>query len=160
MVQRIERGLKASPKNPHYRQKTWISVKTYKRGQNGDTKKASTGTKRGQYGDKTGTLSPNLCGFLRGLNQSKSVIHNIQTKKIPCKSLIYKGFSIFTGGAGGIRTPGGFNSPHAFQACDLNHSSTAPQAHDSNCAMLSFHPSCPASKQKSRPEAALHWQRS
>jgi len=36
--------------------KTSISVNTYKRGQNGDIKKASTGTKRGHYGDKTGTL--------------------------------------------------------------------------------------------------------
>ena len=32
----------------------------------------------------------------------------------------------FLGGAGGIRTRGGFNPTHAFQACDLNRSSTAP----------------------------------
>ena len=42
------------------------------------------------------------------------------------KSLIYKDFLNFTGGAGGIRTRGGFYPTHAFQACDLNHSSTAP----------------------------------
>ena len=31
-----------------------------------------------------------------------------------------------TGGAGGIRTRGGFYPSHAFQACDLNRSSTSP----------------------------------
>ena len=31
-----------------------------------------------------------------------------------------------SGGSGGIRTRGGFNTPHAFQACDLNRSSTDP----------------------------------
>ena len=30
------------------------------------------------------------------------------------------------GGKGGIRTPGGFYTPFAFQASDLNHSSTLP----------------------------------
>jgi len=47
--------------------KTWISGKTYKRGQNGDTKKASTGTKRGQFGDKTGTLGDIWTMFLGAL---------------------------------------------------------------------------------------------
>lgn len=32
------------------------------------------------------------------------------------------------GGAGGIRTRGGDKPTHAFQACDLNHSSTAPRS--------------------------------
>ncbi len=36
--------------------KTSISVNTYKRGQNGDIKKASTGTLRGQNGDTRGHL--------------------------------------------------------------------------------------------------------
>ena len=31
-----------------------------------------------------------------------------------------------TGGEGGIRTRGGFYPSHAFQACDLNRSSTSP----------------------------------
>jgi len=57
-------------KKPHYRQKTWISVKTYKRGQNGDTKKASTGTKRGHYGDKTGTLG-DICMTFLGVSMSQ-----------------------------------------------------------------------------------------
>ena len=36
-------------------------------------------------------------------------------------------FHFISGGAGGIRTRGGFNPTHAFQACDLNRSSTAPE---------------------------------
>jgi hypothetical protein len=36
-------------------------------------------------------------------------------------------FSKSTGGEGGIRTRGGFYPSHAFQACDLNHSSTSPE---------------------------------
>ena len=32
------------------------------------------------------------------------------------------------GGEGGIRTRGGYNPSHAFQACDLNRSSTSPVA--------------------------------
>jgi hypothetical protein len=38
---------------------------------------------------------------------------------------LMQGFLV-TGGAGGIRTRGGFDPSHAFQACDLNRSSTAP----------------------------------
>ena len=41
-------------------------------------------------------------------------------------------FCLLTGGEGGIRTRGGFYPTHAFQACDLNHSSTSPVANDSN----------------------------
>jgi hypothetical protein len=33
-----------------------------------------------------------------------------------------------TGGEGGIRTRGKFDPTHAFQACDLNRSSTSPEA--------------------------------
>ena len=33
------------------------------------------------------------------------------------------------GGEGGIRTRGKFYPTHAFQACDLNHSSTSPKPH-------------------------------
>ncbi len=33
---------------------------------------------------------------------------------------------LFPGGEGGIRTRGGFYPSHAFQACDLNRSSTSP----------------------------------
>ena len=40
---------------------------------------------------------------------------------------------VVLGGAGGIRTRGGFNPTHAFQACDLNRSSTAP--------LVEFYPS-------------------
>ena len=57
-----------------------------------------------------------LAGFEQNLISPISLLWNVQTKKIPCNSLIYKGFSKLSGGAGGIRTPGGFNSPHAFQA--------------------------------------------
>ena len=32
-----------------------------------------------------------------------------------------------SGGEGGIRTRGGYNPSHAFQACDLNRSSTSPE---------------------------------
>src|ERR1700712_3119525 len=42
-----------------------------------------------------------------------------EAKKRPKKSL--------TGGEGGIRTRGGFYPSHAFQACDLNRSSTSPE---------------------------------
>ena len=36
-------------------------------------------------------------------------------------------FFAISGGEGGIRTRGGFDPSHAFQACDLNRSSTSPE---------------------------------
>ena len=36
-------------------------------------------------------------------------------------------FTLQLGGEGGIRTRGRFNPTHAFQACDLNRSSTSPE---------------------------------
>ena len=41
---------------------------------------------------------------------------------------------ILVGGRGGIRTRGGYNPTYAFQAYDLNRSSTLPQAHDCSSA--------------------------
>ncbi len=38
------------------------------------------------------------------------------------------GVLLMAGGEGGIRTRGKFDPSHAFQACDLNRSSTSPKA--------------------------------
>jgi hypothetical protein len=46
--------------------------------------------------------------------------------------LIYKGFFRITGGSGGIRTRGGFDPSYAFQAYDLNRSSTDPATYYSS----------------------------
>ena len=48
----------------------------------------------------------------------------IANEKAPQEGL----FTLPTGGNGGIRTRGGYNPTHAFQACDLNRSSTFPRS--------------------------------
>ena len=47
-------------------------------------------------------------------------------------------FKIAHGGRGGIRTRGGFNPTYAFQAYDLNRSSTLPIAFDCSSAETVF----------------------
>ena len=42
-------------------------------------------------------------------------------------------FLFTSGGEGGIRTRGGFYPSHAFQACDLNRSSTSPEPPSLTC---------------------------
>ena len=59
----------------------------------------------------------------RPRNESKE--SKTKAKKIPLDYEI-KGIDT-TGGEGGIRTRGRFNPTHAFQACDLNRSSTSPE---------------------------------
>jgi hypothetical protein len=44
--------------------------------------------------------------------------------KTPAK--VFKAGVFISGGETGIRTPVSFNPEHAFQACDLNHSSISP----------------------------------
>ena len=59
-----------------------------------------------------------LCGYFCGY-------HEYQFKR---ELLRIKSMCLISGGEGGIRTRGGYNPSHAFQACDLNRSSTSPMA--------------------------------
>jgi hypothetical protein len=57
-------------------------------------------------------------------------------KKAPSQS--FCGVLFIAGGEGGIRTRGKFDPTHAFQACDLNRSSTSPESSAicSNCIVM------------------------
>jgi hypothetical protein len=61
-----------------------------------------------------------------------------------------------SGGEGGIRTRGGYNPSHAFQACDLNRSSTSPEVSILADSHSNFAASGLINQQKSRPQAAFH----
>ena len=62
---------------------------------------------------------------------------------------------LITGGAGGIRTRGGFYPTHAFQACDLNRSSTAPEPCILTCIDTIFQAWKKFGRKKGTPKSAF-----
>ena len=82
--------------------------------------------------NETGSVTQRCQGFwFRPMPLEFSA--GLTNKKKPHKAAF-----TLTGGAGGIRTRGGFYPTHAFQACDLNHSSTAPEGAILPCIHPSF----------------------